>query len=417
MTLIVLILVFLLLSGLFSGAEIAFVSANKLEVELRKSRGKRRGRIMASFFEKPADFLSTMLVGNNIVLVIFSILSAQFLELNLPIQNELLKLTVYTLMSTIVVLIFGEFLPKTFFRIYADQALYALTYPLLFLRVLLRIPAWIMMQLSNLIIRIFVKNPVEEVTKVFTRLDLENFINKTSIEEEEINKELFENALHLREIRLKECIVPRTEVQYIDINADIEELKALFIETQLSRIMIVKNQDINEIVGYVHHQQLLKEPTEIAPLVMEVPIVPETMQAYEMMNTFIKNRTNIACVVDEFGGTSGIVTLEDILEELFGEIEDEHDEPDYYVEEQISETEFRFSGRLEIMYLNKKYEQLQFPEGDYHTLSGYIVMTREEIPQENEIFTLDNYQFVLEKVSNTKIEILRVVLLGKDKEG
>ncbi len=416
MTLIVLILTCLLLSGLFSGTEIAFVSASKLEVELRKSRGKQRGKLLASFFEKPADFLSTMLVGNNITLVIFSILAAQFLEANLPIQNELLALGTYTLISTIVVLIFGEFLPKTFFRIYADQALYSLAYFLFFLRVLLSIPAWIMVQFSNLMIRIFVKNPVEEITKVFTRLDLENFINKTNIEEEEINKELFENALHLREIRLKECMVPRTEIQYIDINANIEELKALFIATQLSRIIIVQNQDINEIVGYVHHQQLLQEPTGIEPLVMEVPIVPETMQAYEMMNIFIKNRTNIACVVDEFGGTSGIITLEDILEELFGEIEDEHDEWDYYVEEKLSETEFRFSGRLEIAYLNKKYEQLHFQEGDYHTLSGYIVMTREEIPQENEEFTLNNYQFVLEKVSNTKIEVVRVLLPNKETE-
>ncbi len=415
MTLVVLIFIFLVFSALFSGSEIAFVSASKLQVELRKNKGGRRGKLLAKFFDAPADFLSTMLVGNNIALVVFSILTTQLLESFWIIENSFLQLFAYTVITTIIILIFGEFLPKTLFRLYADQILFSLAYLLTGLRFLLGIPAWIMVQLSNLLIRIFVKNPMEEVAKVFTRLDLETFVkNTTNRIDEEIDKNLFEKALYLRDINLKQTMIPRTEIKYIDVNEDIEALKTLILETQLSRIVIVKNNDINEVLGYVHHQQLLDSPSSISSLVLDIPIVPETMEAHEMMNIFIKESTNIACVVDEFGGTAGIVTLEDILEELFGEIEDEHDDLDSHVEEQLSEIEFLFSGRLEIDYLNEKYPQLNLPEGDYHTLSGYIVMTREEIPEDKEAFELGNHRFVLELVSNTKIETVRVFLLEEE---
>lgn len=415
MSVVFFILLFLVLSALFSGTEIAFISASKLQVELKKNKGGRRGKLLAKFYDAPADFLSTMLVGNNIALVVFSILATQLLELIWPISNSFLQLFTYTVVTTIVVLIFGEFLPKTLFRLYANQVLYSLAYLLTGLRIILWIPAWIMVQLSNLLIRIFVKNPIEEVAKVFTRLDLETFVKNTATSiDEEIDKDLFEKALYLRDVSVKETMIPRTEITYIDVTADIEALKTLILETQLSRIIVVKENDINEVLGYVHHQQLLESPTTIAPLVMDVPIVPETMAAQEVMNIFIKERTNIACVVDEFGSTSGILTLEDILEELFGEIEDEHDDYGSHTEEQVSETEFLFSGRLEIDYLNERYPQLNFPDGDYHTLSGYIVMTREEIPEDKEEFELDNYRFVLELVSNTKIETVRVFVLEKE---
>ncbi|MEN0046412.1 MAG: hemolysin family protein [Bacteroidota bacterium] len=413
MLLVLAIITFLLLSALFSGVEIAFISASKLQVELRKSKGGRRGKILSKFFEHPASFLSTMLVGNNIALVVFTSLSEDLLGIQIPIESQILATFVYTVITTIVVLIFGEFLPKTLFRLFADQILYALVFPLRTLQILLLIFSWPIFKLSNFLIGLFIKDSKEEVEEVFTRLDLENFIKKTSTsdEEEEIDKQLFENALHLRDVRVKECMVPRTEIKYIDVSASISELEELIKATKLSRIIVTKDNDIDDILGYVHHQQLLSEPSKIESLILEIPIVPQTMRAQDLMNHFIKKSISIDCVVDEYGGTAGIVALEDILEELFGEIEDEHDKTDEYIEEQLTENEFLFSGRLEIDYLNQKYEPLNFPEGDYHTLSGYIVMTKEMIPEQGEEFVLDNYRFILKQVSNTKIESVQVVVL------
>lgn len=413
MSLVLAIITFLLLSALFSGVEIAFISASKLQVELRKSKGGRRGKILSKFFEHPASFLSTMLVGNNIALVVFTSLSENLLGIQLPIESQLLATLVYTVITTIVVLIFGEFLPKTLFRLFADQILYALVFPLRALQILLLVFSWPIFKLSNFLIGLFIKDSKEEVEEVFTRLDLENFIKKTSYsdEEEEIDKQLFENALHLRDVRVKECMVPRPEIKYIDVSASIGELEELIKATKLSRIIVTQNNDIDDVLGYVHHQQLLSAAHNIQSLILEIPIVPQTMRAQDLMNHFIKKSISIACIVDEYGGTAGIVAMEDILEELFGEIEDEHDKTDEYIEEQITENEFLFSGRLEIDYLNQKYESLNFPEGDYHTLSGYIVMTKEMIPEKGEEFVLDNYRFILKQVSNTKIESVQVVVL------
>ncbi|NJL74471.1 MAG: HlyC/CorC family transporter [Saprospiraceae bacterium] len=407
------LVIFLSLSALFSGVEIAFISASKLQVELRKNKGGRKGKILARFFQKPADFLATMLVGNNIVLVFFSLLATRFLEQYLPVREGAIQFFIYTLLSTIVVLIFGEFLPKTLFRLYPDRMLFSLTYSIQFLRFILFLPSWVMIKLSNLLIRFFAKNPDEEVEKVFTRLDLENFIrNSTTEETGDIDKELFEKALHLRDIRLKECMVPRSEIEYVDVSEEIKDLEELIKRTKLSRILVTQNNDIDDMLGYVHHQQLLQipKPNTIADLVLSIDIVPVTMKAQELMNQFIRTRTNIACVVDEFGAIAGIVALEDILEELFGEIDDEYDKEDERIEEQISDYEYLFSGRLEIDYLNNKYDKLNLPTGDYHTLSGYIVMTKETIPEQGEDLTLNNYRFILETVSNTKIETIRIIL-------
>lgn len=413
-----LLILFLLLSALFSGTEIAFVSSSKLHIELKKTKGGRRGRILSKFFEEPANFLSTMLVGNNIALVLFSEaaegLLSEFIEINE--EFEVLRLLIYTLITTIVVLIFGEFLPKTLFRLFADRILYALVYPLQLLRILLFLPSWLIMQLSNLIIRLITKkNPAEEVEKVFTRYDLEHFVrNTTQDEKDEIDTDMFEKALHLREVKLKDCLIPRMEVEYIDVSQSIEELRDKIISTKLSRIIVTQDQDIDNILGYVHHQKLLEEPINIADIIMDMSFVPETMPAQEMLNQFIKKQDSIACVVDEFGGTAGIVALEDILEELVGEIEDEHDSGDDHVEEAISEREFRLSGRLEIDYLNDKYELLNFPDGNFHTLSGYIVMTRGTIPEQGEDFFMGGHHFHLESVSNTRIEVVRVKVLAEE---
>ena len=415
--LLVFIILFLLLSALFSGSEIAFLSANKLLIELKKKKGSRQSAILAKFYDKPSSFLGTMLVGNNIALVVFTAL------MNIPLDklfqeqmgwtSEGLLLLLNTSIITITILIFGEFLPKTLFRLFSDSVLYILAYPLIILYWILWPPAWVMTRLSHFLLVNLLRSPVEEVQDVFTRLDLENFIKSTRTESnDEIDTELFEKALNLREVRVKESMVPRPEIEAIDVTASIEDLIKLFQGTNLSRVIVYDN-DIDNILGYVHHQQLLKPTNSIRSIVMDISFVPETMRVRDLMNQFIKNRRNIACVVDEYGGTAGLITMEDILEEIFGEIEDEHDEEEY-IDKQISETEFLLSGRLEITYLNEKYPQLHLPEGEYHTLSGYLVMTTTHIPSEGFEIVLDGLKFILESVSDTKIETIRVIQLDEE---
>lgn len=416
--LITLIILFLMLSALFSGTEIAYISASKLRVELKKKKGARRGQILAGFYEDPASFLGTMLVGNNIALVVFTTLITRLIEpslLQVPFfQAPLALLLTETVLATIIVLLFGEFLPKTLFRLYADDALYLFAYPLKVLQWLLLIPSWIMTRLSKLLLRAL-RTPTEEVGKAFTRLDLENFINDTQTDtEEDIDRELFGKALNLRDVRVRECMVPRPEIENIDINASVEELEQIFRETKLSRIIVTKD-DIDNVLGYVHHQQLLQQPKSISKLILDLPFIPEVMRVTSLLNQFIRDRINIAIVVDEYGGVSGLITLEDILEEIFGEIEDEHDQEEYVESVIRPEKEFIFSGRLEIDYLNEKYG-LGLPEGDYHTLSGYLVMTHGAIPERGAVLEFDRYQFVLELVSDTKIEMARVIRLERENE-
>lgn len=415
--LIALIIFTLLLSALFSGTEIAYISANKLRLELKKKRSLKRGNILSSFYEDPSSFLGTMLVGNNIALVLFTWLMTKLIEpglLQWPLLGEspLLLLLVETIFITIVVLIFGEFLPKTLFRLFADEVLYYMAIPLQILKWILMVPSWVMTKLSNQLLRLF-RTPLEEADNAFTRLDLENFINDSHSgeEEEDIDRELFGKALNLRDVRVRECMIPRPEIENIDLNASVEELEQLFRETKLSRI-IITNEDIDNVLGYVHHQQLLSQPQAINQLIMDLPFVPGAMRVTDLLNRFIRDRVNIAMVVDEFGGVSGLITMEDILEEIFGEIEDEHDQEEH-VETVIAEgLEYIFSGRLEVDYINDKYG-LDLPEGDYHTLSGYLVTSTESIPEQNAELVLGEWRFILELVSDTKIETVRVTKSNK----
>lgn len=408
----------LLLSALFSGSEIAFISANKLKIELKKKKGARRGSILAGFYDRPADFLGTMLVGNNIALVIFTI---QMTALLIPylspiITNSVWLLLVNTVLITIVVLIFGEFLPKTLFRLYADDILYSLAYPLRFFQLILSIPALATNKLSNWILKWLFKTPPETVENVFTRLDLENFVLESkSDESDEIDKELFGKALNLKELRARDIMIPRTEMEHIDVNKSVQDLEDLIRETKLSRIILTEDGDIDNVLGYVHHQQLLRDPKSIWEMKMDITFIPESMHVPDLMRKFIQNRLSIACIVDEFGGIAGVITLEDILEELFGEIEDEHDQEEY-LEQKLSEEEYIFSGRLEIDYLNEKYPELNLPDGEYQTLSGYLVTTTETIPEQGAEIELENKRFILELVSDTKIETIRVVILEEEED-
>lgn len=406
------------LSAFFSGSEIAFVSANKLNVEIKRNKGSRRGNILGQLFDNPSEFLGAMLVGNNVALVVFTYLMTQLMEpfFLTIVQNEIVLLLINTLIITLIVLVFGEYLPKTLFRLYANEVLYNLSYLLKIFKVILKLPTWLMIKLTNLMLRWFVKSPAENISMALNRLDLQNYMEDTiSSFNEEIDQEIFTNALNLNQLKVRDCMVPRMEIIEADKSNSVDDILKLFKETNVSRILVT-NGDIDNVIGYIHHQKLLNNPKSVKPLIMDIMLVPDAMNAQDLMFKFIKENNNIACVVDEFGGTAGVITLEDVLEEIFGDIEDEYDIEDH-IERQISETEFLFSGRLEIDDLNDKFDQLSFPEGEYQTLSGFLVMSTGNIPEkEGEVWEIDNYKFVIEKLSDTKIETVRVFINQKVKD-
>jgi len=411
------ILLFLLLSGFFSGSEIAFVSANKLGVAMEEAEGSRRGNIITRFYKKPSAFISTMLVGNNIALVAFTYFMTIFFESLFPglLPHPVVSLLLQTLLITIVILIFGEFIPKTVFRLYANNALLSLAYPLAFFKFFLAPLTWMMNKLSSLILRIF-RVPMEKMDYTLSKLDVQNYLeDQISETQDEIDRSFLTNALNLRDLQVRDCMVPRTEIVSFDVNeGKREEIIELFKSTKLSRVLLI-DHDIENVLGYIHHQQLLHEDKSLRKLAIKIPYAPEAMNLKDLLNKFIKTNTNIACVVDEFGSTSGVITLEDIVEEIFGEIEDEFDD-ETVLDQKVSDKEFLFSGRIEINYINEKYEGINIPEGDYQTLSGYIVMTSGTIPEMDSEIILGNYKFVLVQVSDTKIEIVRMILLDNSPE-
>lgn len=326
----------------------------------------------------------------------------------------MVQLLVETLVITAIVLVFGEFLPKSIFRGLSDSALYFFALPLRALQWILYLPSQAMVRSSNALLSLVVKRPFEQLTTALTRTDLEAFVNENRTDDEEtsdFDRELFGKALNLSEVRVSDCMIPRNEIQHIDETATIEVLEELFQSTRLSRILITQN-DIDNVLGYVHHQQLLTYPGTIAEIILELPFVPEVTRVPDLLDRFIRDKLSIACVVDEYGGVSGVVTMEDLLEQIFGEIEDEHDGDDY-IEEIINGHSFLFSGRLEINYLNEKYD-LSFPDGEYHTLSGYLVTRSERVPEQGETLEMDNFFFELKEVSNTKIETVKVTKLDEE---
>jgi len=414
-TQLLLILVFLFASGFFSGIEIAYVSANRLRIELEKKKGSRRGKILAQLIDEPSEFLGTTLVGNNIVLIVFSILAEEFiltegyLNLAASFPDTTAQLLLVTLLSTLVVLVFGELMPKVIFRATATASLFFFALPFSMIKWVLTPVVWVMVQSSYALLRIFLGIQPEDEEQVFTKLDLEHFMKSIKPSNlEGIDQTLFQNALYINDVKVRDCMIPRNEIQSIEINSSIEDLREKFISCRNSRI-IVYEDNIDEIKGYVHHQKLLEKPDTIQSMLFDIPIVTEFMPVRDLMNSLIKNKVNIAWVVDEFGGTSGIVTLEDILEEIFGDISDEYDpEPEH---QQISESEYLLAGRLDIDMINEEY-QLNLPESeDYHTLSGFLVTEMEAIPEQGESFHLQNYEFIFEQVSDTRIELVRLIRL------
>ncbi len=412
----------LLLIGFFSGIEIAFVSANKLSIELRKKQGTFSGKTWGEYAEKPARFIGTTLVGFNIILVVYGLLWSSFMqpfwELNFwkgfNTNNPYVRLVVETILSTLCLLFF-EFIFKAFFRAKNDSVLSngIITYMVSFFFAIFSGIASFFVDVAEWILKYLFNVKLNEKKDVFTKIDLEHFVQQSKSHDEEdsgeINKELFENALSLSDIKIRECLIPRKEIEGVDINTDIETVKNKFISTHLSKL-VVYEKNIDSIVGYVHQLDLFKNPANIRDILLTIPTIPESMNVTDLMNKFSEERKSIAWVIDEFGGTAGIVTMEDLLEEIFGDINDEYDTEEL-VEKQLAVNEFIFSGRIELDLITEKYK-LEFPDSEgTETLSGFIIQNRDEIPKAKETFTIGNYQFDILSVSDTRIETVKLKVL------
>lgn len=412
---VILILVAMLFSALFSGMEIAFVSANRLKIELGNKQGSFSGKILSLFLKQPAKFISAMLIGNNIALVIYSVLMAKILE---PIiaqtisQNEVVVLLIQTIISTLFILFFAEFLPKSLLRINPNKTLVIAAIPLQLIYWLLYPFTILVLGLSNLILKLF-KVDTSESDLAFSKIDLEHFVTniqqrKEKGEEMDNEIQIFKNALDFSNVKARDCMVPRTDIVAMDIETSLDELQQRFIETGLSKILMYR-KSIDNIIGYTHSKELFKQPKTIKSILLPISIIPEAMPANQILQEFITQRKSVAVVVDEFGGTSGIVTTEDIIEEIFGDIEDEHDKEEF-VEIQRNETEYQFSARLEIDYLNEKYK-LNLPESDdYETLAGLVISIHEDIPEKGTQIEHDIFSIIIDEVSDNKIELLSLKL-------
>jgi len=394
--------------------EIAFVSANKLRIELDSKQGNYTGRIYSYFLKYPSRFIGTMLVGNNIALVIYGIAMANAFEpliLNIT-SSEIAILLIQIIIATSLVLITAEFIPKTLFRINPNKVLRVFSIPALLVYYLLYPIVYVIIGLSEFILKKFLGVELIRERPAFGKVDLDNYLNESmptqERPEEETEVQIFRNALDFSSVKLRDCMVPRTEIVSMNIDEPIESLKTAFIETGLSRILIYE-KDIENIIGYAHSYEMFNKPETIRSILLPVSIFPETMTANELLKSFIKQQRSVAVVVDEFGGTSGIVTMEDVVEEIFGEIEDEHDKVEL-LEKKLNDKEYLLSARLEIDYLNEKY-LLNLPESEeYETLSGLIIHHNESIPKLDEEIILGDFSFRITKVSDTRIDQVHMLL-------
>ena len=406
------IIICLMLSAFFSGMEIAFISSDRIFLEIEKNQGNIVARILTRITETPSKFIATMLVGNNISLVVYGIfMGDRIISLIYPEANganlSISILFYQTLISTVIILLTAEFLPKVFFQLYANKlikffiipaaAFYYIFYPITFF----------VIKITDGLLRLFFKTSAEVAEISFSKGELGDYIEKqveSVSDKEKLDSEIqiFQNALEFSDLKAREVMVPRAELVALDIDKDIQELKELFMTTGLSKIPVYQNS-VDDILGYVHTFELLKKPTSIRSILLPVEFIHEPLPINEVLNRLTRKCKSLAVVLDEYGGTSGIITVEDIVEELFGEIEDEHDQVDHY-ELKVSDTEFEFSARLEVDYLNTTYG-FSFPEEEfYETLGGLIVHLTEEIPQQGDVFSLALYEFKILEVSSTKIE-------------
>lgn len=412
---IVIILTTLVLSAFFSGFEIAYVSSNKVHIEILKKQEGLIANILTRLTYRPSKLLATMLVGNNVALVVYGFEMGKVMTLLLPpfFQNVLW----HTIISTLIILITAEFMPKVFFQIYANQLLKLFAIPAYFFYLLFYPFSSFIIWISDFVLRVFFKTKGDYVPLSFTKVELVDYIseqmgNVPKKEEVDAEVQMFQNALEFSGVKAREIMIPRTEIVAVDLNETIENLIATFVSSGFSKILIY-NENIDDIVGYVHSFDMFKKPKTIKEVLIPVVTIPETIQINEVLNLLMRKRKSMAVVLDEYGGTSGIVTLEDIVEELFGEIEDEHDK-DKFIEEKISDDEYLFSARLEVDYINETYH-LNLPESEeYETLSGLIVLHTEEIPTQGETISLPPFVFSIEACSQTRIETVRIFIKEND---
>ena len=412
---IVIILTTLVLSAFFSGFEIAYVSSNKVHIEILKKQEGLIANILTRLTHRPSKLLATMLVGNNVALVVYGFEMGKVMTLLLPpfFQNVLW----HTIISTLIILITAEFMPKVFFQIYANQLLKLFAIPAYFFYLLFYPFSSFIIWISDFVLRVFFKTKGDYVPLSFTKVELVDYIseqmgNVPKKEEVDAEVQMFQNALEFSGVKAREIMIPRTEIVAVDLNETIENLIATFVSSGFSKILIY-NENIDDIVGYVHSFDMFKKPKTIKEVLIPVVTIPETIQINEVLNLLMRKRKSMAVVLDEYGGTSGIVTLEDIVEELFGEIEDEHDK-DKFIEEKISDDEYLFSARLEVDYINETYH-LNLPESEeYETLSGLILLHTEEIPTQGETINLPPFVFSIEACSQTRIETVRIFIKEND---
>ena len=418
---ILIILVFLLLSAFFSGMEIAFVSSDRIRLELDKKEKGITGKVLRKLTQSPSDFITTMLVGNNVALVVYGLfmgdLVTEFLLKHFGKLNSFNELLIQTLVTTLVILFTAEFLPKVIFQLYSNKLLKIFAVPAYIIYLIFWPVTKFILWISNLILKVFFKTDHEEVQEAVSKLELGKFISqqlKENKEEDETYNELkiLNNALDFADAKAREIMIPRIEIEAVDINTDIDELRKKFIDTGMSKI-IIYDDNIDNVVGYVHSFDLFKNPKNIRSVLRKVLFVPETIPINDLLNEMTKKKKNIAIVLDEYGGTSGLITLEDIIEEIFGEIEDEHDKNELF-EKQIDKNTYILSGRHEIEELNEKYG-LNIPEEDgYETLGGYILDKVGEIPEEGDEFDIDHFHIKINKTSPN--QILKVILTKKEEE-
>ena len=411
---ITIILISIIFSAFFSGMEIAFVSANKLHIELEKKRKGFIPNILRKLTKNSSKFITTMLVGNNISLVLYSYFMGKVIVEYYGINSILIQ----TVISTILILVTAEFLPKAIFRVYANETLKILALPAYFFYVLLYIFSFVINGISDFFLKFIFRTDKDAQQTVFSKEELGNYITEQlefgNDSEEEIDSEIqiFQNALEFQKVKAREIMVPRTEILAIEIHEKVSKLSESFINSGFSKILVYKTS-LDDIIGHVNAFELFKKPKTIKSILLPVEIVPESMMINDVLNSLMKKRKSIAIVVDEYGGTSGMITVEDVVEELFGEIEDEHDVQEL-TDERITETEFKFSARLEIDYLNEEYNLIIPKEEAYETLGGFIIDHTENIPEKGEVLEILGYEITILGVSSSKIEEIRLKILDRE---
>lgn len=405
----------ILFSAIFSGLEIAFITADRMQMEIINKRGGLLAKVLGAFTASPSRFIATLLIGNNLALVTFGIYMEEVLEpqINVFTDNAILILLIQTIVSTVIILIFAEYLPKTLFRLKPNHALRFFAFPIYILFWSLKWVVSLTVGFSKFILKKFLKAEVVEDKPIIGRMELQQYLNDRveniqNTDEFDSEIQYYKNVLDFQSVKVRDCMVPRTEIIALEVNTPIEKLNRTFIETGHSKVLIYKDS-IDEVIGFVHSKEIFKQPDQISSILLPVGFIPESMTAQRALNNFIQLRKSVLVVVNEFGGTAGMLTIEDVLEEILGEIEDEHDKIDL-TEEQLTDFEYLFSGRLEVDYINEKYN-LNIPTGEsYETLAGYIYTHTESIPKEGETIIIDNLSILIEKVGETRIELVKIVV-------